>query len=364
MSLADASGAFVIECGGLAARSVTGPRLYVEALTPLLSGSPPDAEGGWRLVPLPVASDCRPGAVCLLALDVEMIERRADGLRLPIRASILSLALGDGGDHASFSESNPHALTIFDGLVDPSAVDASWAIDGERWNYKSEFTGVSAEELRIARDRGTMTPLADLQRQIIDAMRGHACFLVGHNLPSDLKAVRLHGPALRRRIIDTQAIYEYAGGGRPSLRSLVGALLPQSWGGFQVGSHSPADDANAALQLVVRELQLLASDGGRAVGAWTPLDADATAAPAALAKLLIPESEVGRLIGKGGKQINSIRQLTGCTLSLAARVEGATPPPRLLVVSGEAEGVRAAVARVRAACATAADLPDYDAMLP
>ena len=52
MSLADASGAFVIECGGLAARSVTGPRLYVEALTPLLSGSPPDARASW--------SDCRP----------------------------------------------------------------------------------------------------------------------------------------------------------------------------------------------------------------------------------------------------------------------------------------------------------------
>ena len=361
MSLADASGAFVIECGGLAARSVTGPRLYVEAFTPLLSGSPPDAEGGWRLVPLPVASDCRPNAVCLIALDVEMIERRADGLRLPIRASILSLALGDGG--ASFSEPDPHALTIFDGLVDPSTVDASWAVDEGRWDYKSEFTGVSAAELRVARECGTMLPLADLQRQIIDAMRGHACFLVGHNLPSDLKAVRLHGPALRRRIIDTQAIYEYAGGGRPSLRSLVGALLPLSWGGFQAGSHSPADDANAALQLVVRELQLLASDGGRAVGAWTPLDADAPATPAVQAKLLIPESEVGRLLGKGGKQINSIRQLTGCTLSLAARVEGATPPPRLLVVSGEADGVRAAVARVRAACATAADLPDYDAML-
>ena len=177
---------------------------------------------------------------------------------------------------------------------------------------------------------------------------------------SDLKALRLFGSYLCRRAIDTQAIFTYAEGARAPLRALVGSMLPkQEWEHFQDGIHSPMVDAEAALQLVLREVRLLMGEPGRTIGRW---DGEKCANPKRVAqpgdaehRLLVPESEVGRLLGKAGAHINGIRQTTTAHIVLPPRGPGSMPTPRVMIVSGSAAAVSAAVQLVKKGCPSVRD---------
>ena len=90
----------------------------------------------------------------LLAFDVEMIERRSDGARLPVKAALIAHDLSPDGSALSVRR-------IFEGLVDPSSVDPSWATDESAWDYKTDIHGLSSAHL--ISQRAGATSLVDLQ---------------------------------------------------------------------------------------------------------------------------------------------------------------------------------------------------------
>lgn len=207
------------------------------AASPLMGAErPADAPSvrGWRS--LPAHADEPSSGITLLAVDVEMIERVCDGARLPVKASLVSAVLGPDASYTM--------ETVLDVLVDPSAVDSSWVdpASSANWDFKERITGLGAEFLRSR--VGSSTPLADVQTAIAKQLEAGA-FLVGHNLASDLRALHLYGPGLRRRLIDTEALYPYDNQRRAPLRALVRQLLvgdesqaefddcKSSWDGFQ-----------------------------------------------------------------------------------------------------------------------------------
>ena len=330
-----------IEVGGLAATTAAAkdPR----TLTLLTDTLAEESTAGWLRLEAQAAAE----HITLLALDVEMIERRSDALRVPVKAALVQCALADGDP--------PAVSTLFDGFVDPSVIDASWTTgDASAWDYKETIVGHSHADLLAAHGSGLMRPLRELQRLIATALNGSA-FIVGHNLQADLRCLRLHGACLGRRLIDTQCIYRRADGKSPSLKTLVDAMLVDDaagakWRGFQTAAHDPALDAEAPLRLVLRELSLLQAHPGRMAGEWSGGasqvgGAGASAAPApapapaATARFKVVESDVGKVLGKAGANINALRQRTGCKVTLADRGPGKSPAPRLLELSGSAQAV-------------------------
>ena len=213
----------ILEVGGLAAKT-TGCFKTASLLTDTLPAE--EAAAGW----LRLEAQAPAEQVTFLAMDVEMVERRSDKLRLPIRVALVQCELAPGEE--------PSTSIVFDGFVDPSVVDASWASgDAEAWDYKEAITGYSHADLVEAHTSGRMTPLRDVQRLIARALHG-AAFAVGHNLQSDLRCLRVHGACLGRRMIDTQFVYRKADGASPSLKALVAAMLadggaPEAWASFQ-----------------------------------------------------------------------------------------------------------------------------------
>lgn len=215
-----------IELGGLAA--ATAAHRSWQETSQLLDEAPPTEldQSGWLCLRRGQPSD----AARLLALDVEMIERRSDGLRLPVKAALLLHELTETGIEGS-------RTLLFDGLIDASAVDDSWATDEAAWDYKTDITGLSFAQL--ASERDSAKPLAVLQALFSEALTA-TTFVVAHNLASDLKALRMHGACLRRRLIDTQALFSYANGVRAPLRALVESMLPAAeWGDFQARPRRP-----------------------------------------------------------------------------------------------------------------------------
>jgi hypothetical protein len=63
----------------------------------------------------------------LLALDVEMIERRADGVRLPVSAALICCDL---------SPQQSKRVVLFSGLVDPTDFDREWRSGPAAYDYK------------------------------------------------------------------------------------------------------------------------------------------------------------------------------------------------------------------------------------
>ena len=155
-----------------------------------------------------------------MALDVEMIERRSDSLRLPVKVGVVVVDYVDspcssrnltygppcGVSTAFVVVVGARCCTITPGaagrrsvvyvvwyrearvavnsLVDPSAVDASWAVGDERlWDFKEHITGatllflfrrrnwysgtvlsgVTVVQLRDAKESGSIVPLAAIQ---------------------------------------------------------------------------------------------------------------------------------------------------------------------------------------------------------
>ena len=174
-----------------------------------------------------------PFAPRLLALDVEMIERRADGVRLPVSAALISYDL---------SPPRQTKRELFSGLVDPSDFDREWLSGPAAYDYKEAFVGLDYKALLAAHRRGEMRPVRFLQDLVQEHMHS-ATYLVGHALSNDLKVLRLHGPGLEARVVDTQALYPLPAGGHAKLKTLVEALLPaKEWQDFQApGAPHPPD---------------------------------------------------------------------------------------------------------------------------
>lgn len=344
-----------IELGGLAATTTSADDPKLQAL--LTDTAPTPAEvssSGWlRLQAAPAAEHAT-----LLALDVEMIERRKERLRVPVSAALVKCELRPGDDA-------PATVVLFSGFVDPSAIDPSWAGgDAAAWDYKESITGHTHAQLLEARDAGRMMPLRELQRTVAAALHG-ATFVVGHNISADLHCLQMHGACLRRRVIDTQHLFRQAERDKmPALRTLVAAMLAEEaaggskWHSFQSGSHEPLLDAEAPLQLVLRELRLLTAQPDRPVGRWSggPADSAATAAAAVVTAISrsfrVPEGEVGKIIGKAGATIKALRQRSGASVHLAERGEGKCPAPRLIELSGPAEAIALALQMLRELCSS------------
>ena len=304
-----------------------------ESLKPLCTVDAPVRDGeairGWSCVRMASVALPAPLAPRLLALDVEMIERRADGVRLPVSAALICYDL---------SPRQPKRV-LFSGLVDPSGFDPEWLSGPMAYDYKERWVGLDYMALRAARERGEMTPVRDLQHLVQEHMHS-ATYLVGHALSGDLKVLRLHGPELEARVVDTQALYPLpAGVGHARLKALVEDMLPaEAWRHFQAvgAAHPPDQDANAALELVTRELELLLEQPQRRIGVWSSSDGSGgnrggcskrpiTANDSrAIRTLLVAESDVGRLIGKKGSKIEQLRADSGAQLELLSLAESHT----------------------------------------
>lgn len=112
----------------------------------------------------------------------------------------------------------------------------------------THVSGVTPQMLQTA----TMT-LEAVQRDLANIIEDSNTILIGHGLHSDLRALKLAHP----RVIDTSLIFDPPYGKRsfqttmwqrPKLQDLVHVHLGQR--DFQIGSHSPAEDAKACIHLV------------------------------------------------------------------------------------------------------------------
>ena len=63
-------------------------------------------------------------------------------------------------------------------------------------------------------------------------------------------------------------------------------------------------------------------------------------------RLLLPNKQTGTVIGKGGANIKSIREASGCQVQISENVQGATD--RLITIIGDSSVVNTAVARLLA----------------
>jgi len=108
--------------------------------------------------------------------------------------------------------------------------------------HQEEFVGLNYTALLAAHERGKMRTVRALQHLVQEHMHS-ATYLVGHGLSNDLKALRLHGPGLEARVVDTQALYRRPAGGHAKLKALVEAMLPaEAWRDFQAaGAPHPPD---------------------------------------------------------------------------------------------------------------------------
>jgi len=108
--------------------------------------------------------------------------------------------------------------------------------------HQEEFVGLNYTALLAAYECGKMRPVRALQH-LVQVHMHSATYLVGHGLSNDLKALRLHGPGLEARVVDTQALYRRPAGGHAKLKALVEAMLPaEAWRDFQAaGAPHPPD---------------------------------------------------------------------------------------------------------------------------
>ena len=336
--------------------------LHAQDFAPLLQDEPPDgpSQSTWHRVTASTSPALR-----LLAIDVEMISRRSDSLRLPVKVGLVEAILGE----------ETAVTTVLDALVDPSAsLDAmayrggaggAWATlladeakflsaDETLFDYKERITGLGIRTLSDGAPGAISLP--ELQRHVQAAVDAGA-FLVGHNLCSDLRALQLHGSALARRCIDTEALYPYEGGRRAPLRALVAAFradfLPRDsrWEHFQEEGavHEPTLDAEAALQVVLRELRLLRASPGRALCGGLALGPAPPKPGEVEQRYAVKAANVGALIGRQGATIKSIIASSGARLDLASLDAASPHAPRLLVVRGQSSECAAALLLIRGA---------------
>ena len=279
-------------------------RRYRDEYGALTRPKPPPSDVGetWSVVPA-CARGRRGGAaascLALIALDVEMIERRRDGRRFPIRVGIVARVFGNEHCGSSNAEGKSDGsddgggeggtrVELFNGFVNPGEHLEWWREDAAaEYDFKTAVHGIERAQLINMRRDGELVPLRRVQALVravccdggfrsdgealgklasaLGGARAVTC-LVGHKLSADLAALSICGPGLRRRVVDTaMAIEERTAidkGGRrrscgaskraPSLRALVGQYLgAERAATFQSGAHAPLADAEATLDVLV-----------------------------------------------------------------------------------------------------------------
>ncbi|CAH8281006.1 unnamed protein product [Arabidopsis lyrata] len=111
------------------------------------------------------------------------------------------------------------------------------------FNYKTDITGVTAEDL----ERATLS-VTDIQKKLRRFL-SQGTILVGHGLHNDLKVLRID----HARVIDTSFVFEFENAPkthRPSLNNLCKAVLGQELR-MPDAAHNCVHDAAASMKLVL-----------------------------------------------------------------------------------------------------------------
>lgn len=266
------------DLGALAAATARHPRFASsERYGSLLCGEQGD---DWLVLDATPAK----GAPTVLSIDVEMVERRSDGQRLAVSAAIVA---------ATFVP-EPVERVVFCGLVDPGSDDLNW---------KTDIHGISAATVERAAANGELRTVADVQNAVANEWKS-LTFLAGHSLHSDLKVLRICGPALLRRALDTALLHWQPRGGAPKLTALTPIAT----------AHDALADAKAALGVVLDDLsELQASLAAPSNRGGSACSSGGEAAPPSKHKAVVHvlEHHVGKLIGKRGATIESIVSKAG-----------------------------------------------------
>jgi len=150
-----------------------------------------------------------------LAIDCEMV-----GVGYKGKRSIL----------ARVSICNQFGQEVYDKFIVP---------DEKVVDYRTPVSGIRQKDL--TEENGAL-PFEIIQNEVKDLLRGK--LLVGHQLNSDLKVLKIKHPF--DRIRDTARYFTEQYGKTPSLKRLVNDFLEL---GFQSGEHSSVQDAQAAMRI-------------------------------------------------------------------------------------------------------------------
>lgn len=169
----------------------------------------------------PVGQQAGEETRCALALDCEMCETSL-GMELT-RVTVVDV----GGE------------VVYDALVKPPR---------EIVNYHTQFSGISEETLR-----DTSRTLTDVQDDLLSTLLFKDTVLVGHSLTSDLRALRL----VHLRVADTAILFPHQRGFpfKTSLKFLTKTYLSREIQSFEVNGHDSAEDAIAAMDLLVLKIR-------------------------------------------------------------------------------------------------------------
>lgn len=283
---------FAADVGALAAATARhGKFMAAELYGPLVT---PEHVGGWaRLDAHPPSGG---EAVTWLALDVEMCERRKDGVRFPVSACVTRTRWEASPDGVRAAQE-----TLFDGLINPGD-ELNWWDDhqAQLLDWKDSIHGLKRSAHVAARK--DLASIQDVQRLIVSRF-DDTSFLVGHKLCADLQVLKIKGLCLKRRTIDTMLLHWGPRASAPGVRALLAEIDDNQVAGK---AHDAAADVAATIAVAFFDVKRLTQG----------LDIGPAFAPAPLlaaddrqkCRVEIPERMVGRIIGKRGATLAKIRE--------------------------------------------------------